>query len=172
MDDTVGQRAQVDAGVGVRDPVPAEVLELHRHRRGRWRWSAPRTSAPTTCRFVTSIRTLTPEGHGCDTKNPVPPTSSPASPRPWIRTVEYIRRSLSVIRLADTICPPETARAYPAAWASEREPRQNRTRCGPSRSRSGPGGQRAEKPGEPFRHRRVDQDRIAQRRVGQACGHR
>src|SRR5262249_33838862 len=37
---------------------------------------------------------------------------------------------------------------------------------------SGPGGQRAEKRGEPFRHRRVDQDRIAQRRVGQACGHR
>src|SRR5262249_15813751 len=37
---------------------------------------------------------------------------------------------------------------------------------------SGPGGQRAEKRGEPFCHRRVDHDRIAQRRVGQACGHR
>lgn len=37
---------------------------------------------------------------------------------------------------------------------------------------SGSGGQRAEKRGEPFRHRRVDQDCIAQRRVGQACGHR
>src|SRR5262245_46961443 len=37
---------------------------------------------------------------------------------------------------------------------------------------SGPGGQRAEKRGEPFRNRRVDQDRIAQRRVGQSRGHR
>src|SRR5262249_38352506 len=35
-----------------------------------------------------------------------------------------------------------------------------------------PGGQRAEKRGEPFRHRRVDQERIAQRRGGQARGHR